>query len=315
MHIRPFSMHDYDSIAALASLVTPQHPVTARTLSHYDAARNPEMLFGRWVAEENGKLTGIGVYSQYEDIYAPSEVHVSIRVHPAHRNRGIGASLYNAMIDKLRRISVVDTMKVALNADQHAGINFALRRGFIEYARRVESRAALAKFDPAALPDPDAQMAEQGIVLRSVKELEADPDRDRKLYDLKWAIEQDIPYPGEISQPPFESFRDHLLRAPDFVTDGSFVALDRDRYIGLVFHISGSPAHLIVEVTGTARAYRRRGIAQALKLRSMAWAKQAGFQTLLVNNDLSNAGMLAINDKLGFERQPALILFQRKAPF
>lgn len=315
MHIRPYSMQDYDSIAELSSLVTPQHPVTARMLSHYDAARSPALLFGRWVAEENGKLTGVGVYSQYEDIYAPNEVHVNIRVHPAHRNRGIGASLYDAIIDRLRRTGTVDTMKVALNADQHAGINFALRRGFIEYARRVESRAALAKFDPSAFPDPDAQMAEQGIVLRSVKALESDPERDRKLYDLKWEIEQDIPYPGEISKPSFESFRDHFLRAPDFVAEGSFVALDGDRYIGLVIHVSGSPAHLIVEVTGTSRAYRRRGIAQALKVKSMAWAKQAGFQSLLVNNDLSNAGMLAINDKLGFERQPALILFQRKAPF
>lgn len=315
MHIRPFSMHDYDSIAELSSLVTPEHPVTAQMLSHYDAAREPRMLFGRWVAEDEGRLAGVGTYAQYEDIYAPNEVHLSIRVHPAHRNRGIGAALYDAMIEKLRRISAVDTLKVALGADQYAGINFAMRRGFIEYARRVESRAALAKFDPAAFPDPDAQMAEQGIILRSVKELESDPERDRKLYDLKWEIEQDIPYPGEISKPSFESFRDNFLRAPDFVTDGSFVAVDDGQYVGLVFHVSGSPALLIVEVTGTARAYRRRGIAQALKLKSMAWAKQAGFASLLVNNDLSNAGMLAINDKLGFERQPALILLQRKAPF
>lgn len=315
MHIRPFSTHDYDSIAELSSLVTPDHPVTAQMLSHYDAMREPHMLFGRWVAEENGKLTGVAVYSQYEDIYAPNEVHVNIRVHPAHRNRGIGAALYDALIDKLRRIGAVDTMKVGLAADQHAGINFAMRRGFIEYARRVESRAALAKFDPASYPDPDAQMAEQGIALRSIKELETDPERDRKLYDLKWEIEQDIPYPGEISQPSFESFRDNYLRAPDFITDGSFVAVDGNQYVGLVFHVSASPALLIVEVTGTARAYRRRGIAQALKLKSMAWAKQAGFGSLLVNNDLSNAGMLAINDKLGFVRQPALILLQRKAPF
>ena len=315
MHIRPFSIHDYDSIAELSTLVTPEHPVTAQMLSHYDAVREPHMLFGRWVAEESGKLAGVGTYAQYEDIYAPNEVHVSIRVHPAHRNRGLGAGLYDAMIDKLRRMSGVDTMKAALGADQHAGINFAMRRGFIEYARRVESRAALAKFDPAAFPDPDAQMAEQGIVLHSAKELETDPARDHKLYDLKWEIEQDIPYPGEIVKPSFESFRENFLRAPDFVTDGSFVAVDGDRYVGLVFHVSGSPALLIVEVTGTARAYRRRGIAQALKLKSMAWAKQAGFGGLLVNNDLSNAGMLAINDKLGFERQPALILLQRKAPF
>ncbi len=314
MHIRAASQRDYESIAELSSLVSPEHPVTAEILAYHDAQRESHLLFGRWLAEESGRLLGVAVYMQHEDLFSPGEVHVNVRVHPSHRSRGVGAALYETLIEKLRRMPDVDTLKVALTSDQLAGINFAVRRGFVEYARRIESRATLASFDPAGFPDPDAQMAEQGLAMRSVRELETDPERDQKLYDLKWEIEQDIPFPDQFSRPSFEAFRSGYINAPDFIPDGSFVAVDGDRYVGLVFHVSGSPALLIVEVTGTAREYRRRGIAQALKLKSMAWAKQAGFASLMVNNDLSNVGMLAINDKLGFVRQPALIMMQRKAP-
>jgi mycothiol synthase len=315
MQIRTASNSDYAAIAALASVVSPDRPVTAEILAHYDAQREPHHVFGRWLAEVLGQVVGVASYIQHADIYVPGEVHVNVRVHPGHRNRGIGAALYEAMVDRLRRTPPVDTLKVTLDSDQHAGINFAVRRGFVEYARRIDQRLTLASFDPAAFPDPDAQMAEQGLALRSVRELETDPDRDRKLYDLKWEVEQDIPYPGEINRPSFEAFRDGFINAPDFIPDGAFVAVDGDRYVGLVFHVAASPALLAVEVTGTARDYRRRGVALALKLKGIAWAKQGGYATMMVNNDLANVGMLAINEKLGFVRRPALIMFRRGAPF
>lgn len=315
MHIRVASHQDYASIAEISTLITPDHPVSAEILSHFDSQREPSLLFARWVAEASGRVVGVAVYAQYEELYRPGEVHVNVRVHPGYRSRGVGAALYEAMIDKLRRTPEVDTLKIALTADQHAGINFAIRRGFTEYARRVEMRASLPAFDPSRFPDPDTEMGAQLLTLRSVNELADDPDRDRKLYDLKWEIEQDVPFPDEIQQLSFESFRTGFLQAPTFVPDASFVALDGDRYVGAVFCISSSHALMIVEMTGTARAYRRRGIAQALKVKSMTWAKHAGYKDVLVDNDLANTGMLAINDKLGFVRQPAIILLRRKAPF
>lgn len=314
MQIRRFAQQDYPSIAEIKTLVMPDYPATAQLLAGYDAQREPHLLSGRWVAEEDGRVIGVASYTQYDDILVAGEVHVNIAVHPAYQQRGVGAALYAALVDGLRRL-YVDSMRATLRSDRFPAINFAVRRGFIEVARRIESRLSLSGFDPSAFPDPDTQMAEQGLKLCSIASLESDPERDRKLYDLKWEIEQDIPYPGQVSRPTLASFQAQYLKSPGFVSEGSFVALDGDNIVGLVIHERASSNLLMVELTGTARAYRRRGIALALKLKSMSWAKSAGYTTLMVTNDLANTGMLAINDKLGFVRQPALILFQRRAPF
>lgn len=326
MQIRAFLAQDYEGIADVATVAEPERPITAQLLAASDAQRDPSLLFGRWVAERDGRVVGVAHYVQFDELRVPGEVHISVRVHPAYQRRGIGSALYETLIETLRRGAPVthdghvrrepvDTLKVLLRADKLAGMHFAARRGFIEYARRWESRLALEAFDPSAFPDPDAQMAEQGITLRSVAELASDPDRDRKLYALKLVVDQDIPYPDVVSAPAFEAFQKSVLEYPGFLPEGSYVAMDGDAYVGMVLHESGSPLLLLVQLTGTARAYRRRGIAQALKVKSMAWGKAAGYSTISVANDLANTGMLAINDRLGFVRQPALVMLQRKAPF
>ena len=60
---------------------------------------------------------------------------------------------------------------------------------------------------------------------------------------------------------------------------------------------------------GYAAPYRRRGIALALKLRGIAYAKAQGRPTIKTWNESNNRAMLAINDALGFVKQPAWIDF------
>jgi mycothiol synthase len=58
-------------------------------------------------------------------------------------------------------------------------------------------------------------------------------------------------------------------------------------------------------LTGVKREYRRRNLALALKVRSVQFAKDNGYTSIRTDNDSSNTGMLAINDKLGFKRGAA----------
>ena len=71
-----------------------------------------------------------------------------------------------------------------------------------------------------------AAWAEQGIEIRSVVELKTDPDRDRKLYELDWAIVQDIPSPVPPVRDSFEEFQKVWQRS-NLVQDAWFVALDQ----------------------------------------------------------------------------------------
>ena len=57
--------------------------------------------------------------------------------------------------------------------------------------------------------------------------------------------------------------------------------------------------------TGVRREHRRQGIALALKLKTIAWAKRIGYSQIQTWNEANNQGMLGINERLGFVRQPA----------
>jgi GNAT superfamily N-acetyltransferase len=58
--------------------------------------------------------------------------------------------------------------------------------------------------------------------------------------------------------------------------------------------------------TGMLRDYRGRGIAQALKVRTIMYAKQSGVSEILTENDSVNAPILAVNKKLGYKRWPGV---------
>jgi RimJ/RimL family protein N-acetyltransferase len=56
-------------------------------------------------------------------------------------------------------------------------------------------------------------------------------------------------------------------------------------------------------MTGVARSYRGRGIALALKQAQIVAAKEAGLRYLRTQNDLANASMRRVNEKLGYVRK------------
>lgn len=139
-------------------------------------------------------------------------------------------------------------------------------------------------------------MAEQGITITTLQsELTQNPDAIRRVLRLHLACERDVPD----------------VEAPDALPDAWFLAKDRERYIGVsvLFRNLADPAVLSQGLTGALRAYRGRGIAMALKLHGIRYARRHGIRTIVTGNDSTNAAMLRINDALGFQRQPPWIEF------
>jgi GNAT superfamily N-acetyltransferase len=62
------------------------------------------------------------------------------------------------------------------------------------------------------------------------------------------------------------------------------------------------------QLTGVKRAWRRRGIAAALKRAQIGWAAENGFRRLVTYNDEANLPMRGVNARLGYEPQPPVVL-------
>ena len=63
--------------------------------------------------------------------------------------------------------------------------------------------------------------------------------------------------------------------------------------------------------TGTARSWRGQGVAIALKVATIRWAAANGVTLLRASNDADNLAMRTVNDRLGYEEQHRIVLFQR----
>ena len=62
------------------------------------------------------------------------------------------------------------------------------------------------------------------------------------------------------------------------------------------------------DMTGVRRAFRGRGIAGALKRAEIAWAKEAGYESLETNNDLRNKPIRRLNKRHGYKAQPGVVV-------
>jgi GNAT superfamily N-acetyltransferase len=100
---------------------------------------------------------------------------------------------------------------------------------------------------------------------------------------------------------------------PDAIPDATFVAVNETGdYVGLAC-LTGDPARaeLGTGLTGVARSFRGRGIATALKVRTILAAQQLGCSNLNTGGGGSDTPMMRINRKVGFEIEPAWITFRK----
>lgn len=309
--IRPATAVDYAGIAWVINAVQPERPVTAVELQTRDEQRDPLWHFGRWVTTANEQVIGYAHYTQYVDMYQPGKFWLGIGVLPAWQRQGVGTALYAALLAHLQRLKPA-TLQAQVGEDQAAGRRFLEQQGFVRYGRRWESVLDVAAFDPRPFGDFTQRLAPKGIILRAYSQLADDPRRDEKLHELQWTLDQDVPSLDPITRMSLDQFRRQVVGNPAFVADGTFIALRGADYVGMSsFFVNKGNNSLAIDLTGTRREYRRQGIGLGLKLQGILYARQHGYTRIVVQNDAANQGMLALNERLGFVRQPALLQYAR----
>jgi GNAT superfamily N-acetyltransferase len=238
-----------------------------------------------WVAVAGGKVVGSSWAFRTFFSKGSTTAECSVNVRASHRRRGLGNELYARVLAHVEALG--STSLLASFPESDAGVAFATARGFRE--ERAEAESVLDPRTVDERPPPD-------VDLRAVADV--DP---RLAYEVDVAATRDMPSTETIDEIPYEEWVGHVLEYPFFTAEGSYVAMVEGVAAAVSLLIadeeSGRGANMF---TGTQRAYRGRGLGLAVKLASIAWAREHGITQIATRNDETNAPMLAINRRLGY---------------
>lgn len=311
--IRPFERDDYEAIADVWARAMPEYPETAEEIRHRDDRRDLQCRFRRFVATLAGQVIGYAQYDQSPAMYHPQKFSVAVCVNPDHQRQGIGTALYDYLTMDLAAYDPI-TLRTFAREDDESSLSFVHQRGFGEVMRSWESRLDLASFDPSPYGDLPERIRDRGLEIRSFAHLASDPNRDRKLYELDLDLLKDVPFPDVQTEMSFEHFKRRFLENPNLLPEAYVVATDGDHYVGAssLWKSQASPDELYTGLTGVRRDCRRQGVALALKLHTIRYAQDHGYATIRTENASTNRPMLAINEQLGYVKQPAWITFAKQ---
>lgn len=309
LKIRLFNAGDYPAISQVQNAVYPERALTEDQLRVSDQHRGSGFRFQRQVADCDGRLTALGEYDQSYTMH--DRYTINIVVHPAYQNQGIGSALYHCLMADVSQIHPA-SVRAFIRGDKPWGFHFLRHRGFHADLCYLESQLDVESFSFEPYRELEKKMSLQGIEIKTMRDLESDPERDRKLHALVNELLEDASFPGEPIKMDFPSFRKRTLESPSFLPDGYFVALHQGEYIGTSsLLVRPGDKDLLIHLTGVKKEHRDRGIALALKLRTIAYAKEHGYRIIKTKNDTRNKPIIRLNQRFGFVRATSWIGFQR----
>jgi GNAT superfamily N-acetyltransferase len=315
MKIRDFTPADYPALADIHNsqqIVWPEWPRTPEAWAEGDKNLNPKCKSRRWIAQIGEKVVGFAAYGQSISDYHPQRFYVNVEVYASYQRQGIGSALYAQMMDALQAF---DPRVLRANAFTNLpqGFAFLQKQGFFEAFRETPVHLDVAAFDPSPYSKLEAGLRQQGFVIQTLRQLESDPQCDRKLYDLYWECNADVPQEeNEIEKPGFDEWVSWGLHDPTILPDAYFVTLHEDQYVGLR-ELGADPDSNVLQggLLGVRREYRQRGIGLAMQLRGIAYAREHGYAVLKTCTGVINTPMQALFNKLGYVRDPEWLQCQK----
>ena len=314
MWIREFdySIADYEAVVRVINTVWSEHIESVDDLKMSDEQYTTPYVRQRFLAIVDDIAVGHGVFEHDRGTYHPQRFWIHLDVLPEYRQHAIGRRLYHHMLTILRtEYDAIELYTSILNTDDHS-IRFVEQCGFKEEKRDWESRLTVRDFDATPFQGLEEELKAQHIAITSLNDLlSVDEGALYKVYDLHQTIMQDIVSPTQHTRVAFESWREgNSAENPNYLPQAHFIAHHDSHYIGLT-SLRGDPSsgRLYTGLTGVRRDYRRRGIATALKLRSISFAQNYD-DPIVITYNMSDNPMLALNLKLGFVKHHSKIWFR-----
>jgi GNAT superfamily N-acetyltransferase len=291
---------DLAAIAHIINIASPQDGTSVEDLRWTDRVYPGG---ARFLAELDGRFVGAATVGrifvhppEYEALWA------TVDVLPEARRTGIGGALLAATA-RIAAAAGKTHLHVPTAGDRPDAIAFLEHRGFVEHERMHAVRLDLDGLIAPPIDPPD------GIELT---DLATRPDLVGGVHAVAAEAFVDIPGGDEpMAVGDLAEFRARDVDRAGIPHDGFIVAVERDggRVVGYAALIlkPGDPTVAFHDMTAVARSWRRRGLAIALKRRTIGWAIGHGLTALETGSDEANIGMQAVNARLGYRPLPDLL--------
>lgn len=191
---------------------------------------------------------------------------------------------------------------------------YYLSKGFTVYDSMWASKLDVTAFDPRPF-EPYLQKTKQAsIQIKTLADFPHSEDTFRRTwYALIIELLQSVPFADPVVPWAYETWLARTPVNPNLLPEGYFFALDDDEIIGISeLWKSHRPKTLQTGLTAVKASHRRKGIAQTLKVKAAKFAKNYGVQFIRTNNHQINHPMLAINEAMGFVKEPARLFLKKE---
>jgi GNAT superfamily N-acetyltransferase len=314
IRIRPILEGDQDltTIVQIQNAAWPNIPTSVEQEKHHVETASDDYLRVWEIIEVNEQPVAFGRYYQGAWSYHPDKYRVQIAVRPESEDPAIRPAYFKHVREALVARHP-QAFIVSLPENDEQGLAYLKENGYREVMREPVSRLDVQALDFEAYQALLEKVQQRGIEISSIKDLKRqDPDWRVKLYDLHYAIDEDVPRTEELVRMPFEQYEKSWLGMPTLVEEGWLVAMEGEHYVGMtnLFRMPAKPETLDCWLTGVIQPYRRQGIATALKVRSAQVARDLGKRYIETANEEHNP-MYELNQKLGFEPLPAWLEFEK----
>ncbi|WP_461085689.1 GNAT family N-acetyltransferase [Streptomyces deserti] len=289
--LRPEVRADAEGFSLVRRLALPYLLSTPESVVHHLTHSHPDAHFEQLIAEEDGEIIGTAQSSVAHDSPEPGQGSANIYVRPDRTRRGAGSLLLRTAEERLAARGVRKLFAWVLDEPRNRA--FAERHGY-----RASRSAYFLRLDLANGTLPPRQDPPPGVELRTAADFADDP---RPLFELDAVTSSDEPSDIDVEFTDYEAWIEENWKHPllDLVLT-SVAVVDGRPAAFTVAHTDGGTRYGTA-MTGTARAFRGRGLAKLAKNDSLHRARAAGYTEAFTGNDTGNEPMIAINKWFGYE--------------